>query len=133
MIRYCFTCWHGNADAVDKDKDHHVSMCRALLSSIYRPTDAGRRSPAGVPAVPQPTDKLRASLVRRFGAAEFTRLYAAIRSLLVTSHDAGDVAKQQDVARQRRLDTILASNDVAAVSFPLFFQLVQLELLAGQD
>jgi len=119
--------WYDNADDVGKDEDH-VTVCRTLLSSVYRPSDADRQPAAGLPAVPQPTDKLRASLLRRFGAAEFTRLHAAIRNLLLmTSHDAGDVAKQ------RRLDVILASNDGAALNFPLFFQLIQLQLLTGRD
>jgi len=89
---------------------------------MYRPTEEDNRAAVTL----QPADKLRASLLRRFGATEFTRLHAAIRSLLMTSH-AGDVA------RQRRLDSILASNDVAAVNFPLFFQLAQLEVLLSRD
>ena len=73
----------------------------------------------------QITDRLRATLLRRFGVQEFTRLHGAVRGL-VTSH-------VPDVARQQRLDFILASNDAAAVYFPLFFQLVQLEVIAGRD
>ena len=90
---------------------------------MFRPTEADGRS-TGV--TPQPADKLRTSLLRRFGVIEFTRLHGAIRALLMTSH-AGDVA------RQRRLDSILASNDLASVNFPLFFQLVQLEIMTGRN
>jgi len=92
------------------------------VSSVYRTTEAGGRRVTAQ----QPADKLRAALLRRFGATEFTRLRGDVRTLLMTSR-AGDVA------RQRRLDSILASNDAAAVCFPLFFQLVQLEIIAAGD
>jgi len=99
-----------------------VAVCRTLLSSLYRPTEADGRSVVAL----QPADKLRAFLLRRFGVIEFSRLHGAIRALLMTSH-AGDVA------RQRRLDSILSSNEIASVNFPLFFQLVQLEIIASRD
>jgi len=102
------------ADNVTAD-DGHRRVCRTLISSIYRQTDGH-----------QPANKLRASLLRRFGMTEFTRLHGDIRSLLTTSRGG-------EVARQRRLDSIFASNEVASLYFPLFFQLVQLEAIVGRD
>jgi len=114
-------CWCAETD---NSNDEHLSVCRALLSSLYRPTEL-RASP-GVSQTQQLIDKLRASLRRRFGITEFTNLHGAIRGLLMTSHGG-------DVARQRRLDSMLSSNDDAAVYFPLFFQLVQLEAILARD
>ena len=115
-------CWR--AEAGDKDDDR-LTVCRTLLSSMYRPTEV-HRTPSSVSQSQQLTDKLRAPLLRHFGITEFTRLHAAIRGLLLTSRGG-------DVARQRRLDLVLASNDDAPVYFSLFFQLVQLEVIVAQD
>jgi len=112
--------WFDEADIKDED---HLAVCRALMTSVYRPSDVDGRP--GL-SRQQLADKLRTSLLPRFGITEFTRLHGAVRSLLMTSHGA-------DVARQRRLDSILTSNVVAGVYFPLFFQLVQLELIADRD
>jgi len=105
---------NGKGDGKDGDQ---VTVCRTLVSSLYQPTegDAKRQRRA---------DNIRTALLCRFGVMEFTRLRGATRDLVMTSHGG-------DVARQRRLDAILASNDVAAVYFPLFFQLVQLEVISG--
>ena len=120
MFDFCM-CWCAETD---NRNDEQLSVCRTLLSSVYRP----RESPAttGVCQSQQLIDKLRASLLRRFGMAEFTNLHGAIRGLVMTSYGA-------DVARQRRLDSILASYEDAAVYFPLFFQLVQLEAILARD
>lgn len=102
--------------------EDRLAVCRALVSSMYRPTDGDVK----VGSSQQLADTLRATLLRRFGITEFTRLHGDIRGLLMTSH--GGV-----VAKQRRLDSLLASNDAAAVYFPLFFQLVQLQVIADWD
>ena len=94
-------------------------MCRTLVSSLYQPTPTGSDGKRR-----QTADSIRAALLRRFGVMEFSRLRVATRDLVMTSHGG-------DVARQRRLDAVLASHDAAAVYFPLFFQLVQLEIIAG--
>jgi len=100
-------------------EDDHVTVCRTLMSSLCQSADDDGSSR-------QTADSVRAALKRRFGAVEFTRLHGAISSLVMTSSGG-------DVARQRRLDAILASNDAAAVYFPLFFQLLQLSVVACRD
>ena len=110
----------GVRDKADSKAEDHLTVCRALVSSVYRPPEGDR----GPTVSQQQMEKLRASLLRRYGITEFTRLHGAVRGLLMTSYGG-------DVARQRRLDSILASSDVTAVYFPLFFQLVQLEMILG--
>jgi len=104
--KYCCDGKVGDAD--------QLTVCRTLLSSLCR--DSSKRQ--------QTADNVRAALLRRFGVMEFSRLRAATRDVVMTSRGG-------EVARQRRLDAVLASNDAAAVHFPLFFQLVQLEIIAG--
>ena len=101
-----------------RDAGDALSVCRTLVSSLYQRSDGDAKRQ-------QISDGIRTSLLRRFGAVEFSRLRGATRDLLVMTSHGGEVA------RQRRLDAVLASNDAAAVYFPLFVQLAQLETITA--